>query len=282
MKSFQKQTASPSLRDAIAEVLIIAYRESTRLLESTFVQAGFCCETLRQADLPEYEPYAAAHRCLLNHETAWRKAATATRPTLIVEADFVPVVDFAQLPLPFNLHQVTVGLAWIYTCAPQLYSVTPEGFGEGFSTSAVAYIVTPAGAQCLCDGFVEAIVKTYGTGYHTFDSEIDEYLRKRGFKNYVPFRNYGEHGGRSNPEHQRNGMSGIHHADILYGKLAFPLPCLAEESFSELKFLNLRLFAWSKGMARLLLGKYLRLATLRGSSVPFRLIRFAIARQFNL
>jgi hypothetical protein len=270
------------LTDSIGTVLIVAYKESTDLLQATFIREGFLCDVVRQDDRPEYQHYASAHRCMLNHQRAWERAAQSTKPTFIVEADFVPVVGIGQLPIPFNLDQVNVGISWLYTCAPQLYSVTPEGFGEGFSSALVAYIVRPEVAKSLCEGLVETITAKHGTGYHTFDSEIDEYLRHQGFKNYIPFRNYGEHGGKSNPEHRRSGMSGVHHADVLYGKLAFLPPLVESEPLPRLKLFQVRLSARAKGLARLLLGKYLRLPVLRRSSVPLRLISFALRRHIAL
>ncbi len=282
LRKVKNQTSQVNrLCDRIPNLLIIAYRESTEQLEATLAQEGFECEVLRQLDQPEYQNYAAIHRCMLNHQRAWKLASQSEQPTLIVEADFVPVVGMGQLPVPFNLQQANVGIAWLYTCAPQLYSVTPEGFGEGFSTSMVAYILTPEGARHLCD-LVDEIIAKHGTGYHNFDSEVDEFLRKRGFKNYVPFRNYGEHGGRSNPEHHRNGMNGVHHADLLYGRLAFTPLFLVGQKHPRLKVWQMRSHARLKGIVRLLLRKYLRFPIVRNSSVPLRLIRFAIGRHFSM
>lgn len=266
----------PSLVEAIGQTFILAYREATELLETTLRQEGLQCEVLRQVEHPEYRAYASIYRCMLNHQTAWQQAAQSTQPTLIVEADFVPVVGFGQLLLPFNQAQPDVGISWLYTCAPQLYSVTSEGFGEGFSTGLVAYVVTPAAAQALVD-LVTEITEKYGTGYYNFDSDIDKFLRDRNFKNYISFRNYGEHGGKPNPEHRRNQMSGIHRADVLYSKLAFP-PAYTEVASPVLSFWLARSQARSKGIARLLLGKFLRMKVIRESSVPLRLIGFAIRR----
>lgn len=281
-KSRQKfmQSSYRTLAASIEPAFIVAYRECTLLLEASLKQEGFHCITLRQSDSFAAENFASAHRCLLNHQTAWRKAAQAHTPSLIVEADFVPVVGIGQLPLPCPATQT--GIAWLYTCAAQLYSVTAEGFGEGFSTSLVAYVITPEAAQCLCDGFVDHITAKYGNGYHTFDSEIEEYLRRQGFKNYIPFRNYGEHGGKPNPEHRRNGMSGIHHADVLYGKLAFTPMFLRGAKYPQFQLFQARLRARLKGIARLFLGKYLRVAIVKGSRVPLSLLRFAISRQFTV
>jgi hypothetical protein len=273
------------LVDAIGKAYIVAYREDTAELEQAIATSGFDYEVLRQLDQPEYAAYAASYRCLLNHQTAWQRAAIANQPTLIMEADFVPVQNIGQLPLPFDLNQANVGIAWLYTCAPQIYSVTAAGFVEGFSTALVAYVLTPNGAANLC-GLVEAITRSHGTGYCTFDSEIDRFLLDRGFKNYIGFRNYGEHGGRANPEHRRNGMSGIHRADVLYGKLAFtPRYAIAPSSSTSQSTENFtwaRFRARTKGIGRLLSGKLLRPAIVRNSTVPLRLVRTAIQRQLRV
>lgn len=276
--SNQSQGQSPvTLAEAIGQTFIVAYKESTTLLETALTEAGLPCEVIRQADQPDYQSYASIYRCMLNHQQTWIRAAQSTRPTLIVEADFVPVIGMGQLPLPFNSNQPDVGISWLYTCAPQLYSVTAEGFGEGFSTGLVAYVVTPDAAQALCD-FVAYITQNYGTGYFNFDSHIDWFLRMRNFKNYIPFRNYGEHGGRPNPEHRRYGMSGIHRADVLHDQLAF-LPTYAESTNRPaLHLLVARLQARFRGGLRLVLGRFVRFRVLRGSTVPWRLVSFAIRR----
>ncbi|MEB3355274.1 MAG: hypothetical protein VKK04_00910 [Synechococcales bacterium] len=283
------------LIDQIDRVLIIAYKESTTLLEKSLSQMGLLCEVLRQEDRPEYRGYAAAYRCLLNHHRAWERAAAADQPTLIVEADFVPVEQMGDLPLPFDPHQADVGVAWIYTCAPQLYSVTPQGFGEGYSTSTVAYIVTPQGARQLL-AMLDTVTQTEGTAYSNFDSRIDPFLRDRHLKNYIAFRNYGEHGGRPNPEHRRHGLSGIHRADVLAGRLAFlPLyacsdaalaatagDALPEPTWADWwRYFRARGQARLKGLGRLAWGKFLRPKVVRRSRVPLRLLGFALHRQLS-
>lgn len=270
-----RNPASQPLVQTIGQTFILAYRESTDQLAAALTAEGLTCEVLRQRDLPEYQGYASIYRCMLNHQQAWIKATLSSAPTLILEADFVPVLGLGQLPLPFRASQPTAGISWLYSCAPQLYSVSADGFGEGFSTGLVAYVVTPLAAAALCE-MVAEITRIHGTGYVNFDSEIDQYLRAKGFKNYIPFRNYGEHGGIPNPEHRRNGMSGIHRADVLYGQLAFA-PAYANAESTPLARMQARL----KGLARLLLGKFLRLKVLRTSSSPLRMLRFAIGRQIS-
>lgn len=275
--------AFPSLAQSIAQVFILAHRESTELLEAALNREGFTCEVLRQQHQPEYRDYSRSYLCLLNHAQAWQRATQTGKLTLIVEADFVPVVGIGKLPLPCNPNQPNLGITWLYTCAPQVYSVSPEGFAEGFSTSMVAYILTPQTAQCLLELAKEIQCKFGATTYTTWDSEIDSFLRDRHLKNYLPFRNYGEHGGRPNPEHRQNGLAAPHRADVLYGRLAFmPLYAIEQNKPSYLKYFSARLYARIKGMGRLVMGKFLRLQVLRGSSVPDRLIRFTLHRQLWL
>ncbi|MFM7427795.1 MAG: LPS biosynthesis glycosyltransferase [Elainella sp.] len=274
------QPASDSavpLIQAIGQTLIVAYREDTTKLEAALTQTGLACEVLRQIDRPEYQGYSSSYRCLLNHHRAWLRATQASQPTLIVEADFVPVMNLGQLPLPFRLNQTDVGLAWLYTCAPQLYSVTPDGFGEGYSTGLVAYIVTPAAAAALC----QLVTEIAETSYTTFDSEIDKFLRRQGLKNYIPFRNYGEHGGIPNPEHRRNGLSGIHRADVLWGQLAFLPPYATAVQQPRLALIQGRLQARTRGLGRLLAGKFLRPKVAKTSKRPLLLLRFALLRQLS-
>lgn len=271
------------LKDAIDPVLIIAYKESTELLEQALTQADLPCEVLRQQPQPEHQDFSPSYRCLLNHLRAWQRASAATRPTLIVEADFVPVVDLGQLPLPCNPNQPQLGITWLYLCAPQLYSVSSHGFAEGFSTAMVAYIVTPESAKRLIE-LAEAIRCTSDPiAYSTWDSQVDPFLRDQGFKNYIPFRNYGEHGGRPNPEHRQHGLSPAHRADVLYGKLSFMPPyAVTDGKTSYLNYAWIRLQARLKGIGRLLTGKFLRYKILRHSKTPARLLSFTLHRQLSI
>lgn len=267
--------ATARLVNHISRILIIAYKESTEKLEKFFAEAGFECEVVRQEDKPEYQNLSRSYLCLMNHKRAWEKATQESQPTLIVEADFVPVVGFSQLPLPFHPSHNDVGIAWLYTCASQVYSVSELGYAEGFSTSMVAYIINAKSAQHLIH-FAEALqAKQEGNVYSTWDSDIDSLLRGKKLKNYIPFRNYGEHGGLPNPEHYKNGLSKTHRADVLYSKLAFsPLYTTEENLFLA------RVKARIKGIGRLATGRFLRIAVIRGSSTPNRLIAFAVKRQF--
>jgi GR25 family glycosyltransferase involved in LPS biosynthesis len=280
-KTKNNQRFSNSLVKHIEKALIIAYKESTDLLEQTLTEEGFDCQVLRQQHQPEYKNYSPSYLCLLNHCRAWEIATSLNNPTLIVEADFVPVIGFGQLPLPFNPDQENVGISWLYTCACQVYSVSEEGYGDGFSTSMVAYILTPKAAKCLLELQKQIEENPGPLAYSSWDSSLDNFLRTRKFKNYIPFRNYGEHGGLPNLEHHKNNLSKTHRADVLYKKLAFMPMYVTDKKNPQLQLSLIRITARLKGLARLFLGKFLRVPVIKGSSVPFRLIRFAISRQIS-
>lgn len=266
--------------DYINQVFIIAYKESTELLEEAFKKENFSCEVLRQKHQEEYKNYSSSYLCLLNHKHAWERTIQQNKPSLIVEADFVPVIRLSKLPLPFNSHEKNIGIAWLYTCAPQIYSVSKDGYAQGYSTSMVAYIITPQSAQCLIELAEEIEEKIGATNYSSWDSGVDSFLRAKKLKNYLPFRNYGEHGGIPNPEHRQHGLSPTHRADILYGKLAFMPPYVTAEKHGQ-NYLSVRLQARLKGLARLARGKYLRFPILKGSSVPMRMLGFALSRHLS-
>lgn len=270
------------LSDGIGKTFIIAYKENTEQLEFLLKKEGLDCQVMRQKHQPEYQEYSPSYLCLLNHKSVWEIAKNQSQPTLIIEADFVPVIGLGKLPFPFDQDQSDVGVCWIYTCAAQLYSVSPDGYGEGFSVSTVAYIVTPKAAECLRSLEAQKRENPGPKGYSSWDSELDNFLRKHNLKNYIAFRNYGEHGGRPNLEHHQRGLSKVHRADVLYGKLAFTPLYLQDEANSNFKLQSSRFKARIKGLGRLLLGKFLRIPVLKGSSYPMKLVSFALRRQLTL
>ena len=98
----------------------------------------------------------------------------------------------------------------------------------------------------------------------------------------MPFRNYGEHGGLPNLEHQQNRLSKAHRADVLYGKLAFaPMYAKVNGQVNRWQWLKGRAYGRIKGFGRLLLLKYLRGEVVRKSAQGGELVRWAIARQMT-
>ncbi|MEL7331993.1 MAG: LPS biosynthesis glycosyltransferase [Cyanobacteria bacterium J06560_2] len=279
-----------TLISCVAQTFVIAYKESTEQLSTVLSEFGCDCTVLRQVHQPGYETYSPSFLCLLNHRSAWELALRSEKPTLIVEADFVPVQDFAQLPPPFDPADSAMGIAWLYTCAAQIYNVqtgslnsSAQAWAQGYSTSMVAYVITPKSARLLIE-LASQIEKDPGPHeYSPWDSGIEYYLRDRNLHNYVPFRNYGEHGGLPNPEHGKNKLSKAHRADVLYGKLAFaPMYATEKGGIDRWLWLKVRAYARVKGIGRLLLLKYLRAEVVKKSRQGKALIWFAIARHFTL
>jgi hypothetical protein len=273
----------PKLVNNIGKTFIIAWKESTQELEEFLQKEGFDWEVIRQEDKQENNHnFARSYLCMINHSRAWERAIEQNQPTLIVEADFVPVLGFGQLPLPYNPDRQDIGIAWLYTCASQLYSISKSGYAQGYSTAAVAYIINSNSAKYLLEMIAEIKTNLPPDRYCTWDSNIDKFLRAKNLKNYIPFRNYGEHGGIPNPEHRRQGLSTTHRADVLYGKLAF-CPLYASGKLGKyLTYLSVRLYGRLKGMARLITGKFLRCRVIKGSSVPCWLISFSLRRHLSI
>ncbi|MGD1896541.1 MAG: LPS biosynthesis glycosyltransferase [Phormidesmis sp.] len=278
----QNQETSATLVDCVAQTFVIAYKEPTEQLTTTLSKFGCDCSVLRQVHQPGYETYSPSFLCLLNHRSAWELALRSDKPTLIVEADFVPVSNFGQLPPPFDPADEALGIAWLYTCAAQVYNVSDAGWAQGYSTSMVAYVVTARSARLLIDLAAQVEKDPGPRTYSPWDSGIEYYLRDLGLHNYVPFRNYGEHGGLPNPEHGKNNLSKAHRAEVLYGKLAFaPMYAAVEGRVRRWQWWKARSYARVKGLGRLLLMKYLRAEVIRKSNQAGRLVRFAIARHLT-
>lgn len=264
------------LVDCVGQTLVLAYRENTDPLVAALSEAGCQCTVLRQEHQPAYAAYARSYLCLLNHRRAWAQAQQSDQPTLIVEADFVPVANLGELPPPFDPQRDDLGIAWLYTCAAQIYEISARGYAQGYSTAMVAYVVTAQSAQLLMD-LADGIATDPGpTAYSPWDSGIEYYLRDLNLINYVPWRNYGEHGGLPNPEHRENRLSATHRADVLYGPLAFA-PAYGQAE----AVVRARSYARVKGLGRLLLNKYLRWPVLSGSVQPLALLKFALGRQLT-
>ncbi len=265
------------LIDYTPKVFIIAHREDTAHLVAVLQNQGFDCEVLRQAHRPEQANFSRSYLCLQNHCNAWKWVQEHRLPAVVIEADFVPVKAFGQLPVPFDVNQADVGFSWLYTCASQVYDISPDGYAQGYSTSMVAYLLHPRCVDHLL-AFAEQITQDPGpTAYTPWDSQLDEVLLAQELRNYIPFRNYGEHGSYNpNPEHKANGLSRTHRADVLYGPLAF------EPMYAQVKGgWKVRLHARLKGLSRLAVGRYVRWVVLRRAEVPFKILRFALRRQLS-
>lgn len=263
------------LIDYSPNLFILAHREPIDRLEANLAAEGFDCQVLRQVHRPDQANFARSYLCLLNHRRAWEWVAEHQQPAIIVEADFVPVCHFGSLPLPFDPEHPDVGLAWLYTCAAQVYDILARGYAQGYSTSMVAYVLHPRCVGHLL-AFCDRITADPGpTRYYAWDSDLDKILLAENLRNYIPLRNYGEHGSNSpNPEHRALGLSPTHRADVLYGPLAFVPDYAASAGFWRTRFQG-RI----KGLGRLFLGRFVRPQVLRKAEVPLKILRFALGRQ---
>lgn len=277
-----KPPPGPPLAQAIARVFIVAYREDTTRLEAELRAQGFAVSVLRQELDAHTRTFSPNLRCLLNHASGWAIAAEAPGLSLFIEADFAPCRAFGRLPLPFDpaLHGEHAW-AYIYAGGPRIYEQLPSGHLLAHACSTVAYVMPPGVARFALDYVAELKVSHPDWSvYYPFDTVIQWYLMGRGARAFVPWRQLGEHGGLSNPEHFRFGMgassfrrllayAGVglnHHADNLAGPLAI-LPLYAQGRRPRLWRTRIegRLFGWY----RLLYGQ--TVAPLAPLSLPRRL-----------
>lgn len=113
--------------------------------------------------------------------------------------------------------------------------------------------------------------------YSGWDSRMGYWLKEQGIESYMPYRYYGEHGGRPNSEHRRAGFRPHHRADVLFGSLAF-VPAYAEGSV--LRFLALRARARLWGLARLAGGRFTSWGNFWRSKDKAMLLRVILGRHF--
>ena len=258
----------PALAECIVQSFIVAYKEDTSALEHALREEGLPVEVLRPHYTQQELTYSRAIRCLLNHASAWRRAREAGGMTLIVEADFVPCVGLGRMPLPFDpqLHG-DAGWAFLYSAGPRMFQCHPDGGLQGHSCTSVAYVVSPRVAGWLTEYVEEELVRNLDlTQYSLWDTQFQWHVMGKGGKCFMPYRNFGEHGGIPNKEHFRErvgfaarlrflGRMGIglnHYADVLHGRLKF-LPAYA--GGSRAKFFRTRLEGKVIGCLKLLAGR---------------------------
>ena len=268
------------LRD-VQNTYVVAYKENVVSLEQSLITEGFLPEVIRPDYTDVEKAYSRAVRCMLNHVNVWKKAAASRGLTLVVEADFIPVVGFGQLRLPFPDSKNQCAFGYLYVGGATLFDVHSENgriYGRGHGSCTVAYIIGPEAALCLMQ-FAENELETKDLSKHNlWDCRIRMFLQERGINSWVPFRQYGEHGGIPNPEHAQAGFNPSHQADRLFASLHF-LPLYARGS--RLRYFCIRLKAVLRGMLRLLFGRYLTWIDIRRAA-KYRslnqLLRFAAGR----
>lgn len=230
---------------------IVCYRENTALLKNSLKQEGFEVIESRQADKIG-DTTSFSINCLLNHKSVWSEVSLGNSGVIVVEADFVPAIGMAKLTVPFPPELSQESFGYLYGCGIEVYDLINNKYMRGHSGATVAYYLCPKAAQILCK-YSDTLLKRHSAeSYSTWDTEIRYFMQNYGVNSYIPFHNFGEHGGLPNPEHSARGLNGTHRADRLSARLHF-LPLYAKGS--RFRFYLERSMAWFWGVGRLVCGR---------------------------
>ena len=137
---FNSGGAANTLHSVSSGVIVVAHKEDTTALTNTLLADGFSVEEVRGPYTAEQQKFSAIMRCLVNHAHAWRMAADRDRPTIIVEADFVPVKGFGRLPVPVPQQKLSYSLAYLYSIGPQVWDLASRDVARGHGGGAVALL----------------------------------------------------------------------------------------------------------------------------------------------
>ncbi len=281
MNGKNNSTDIPLLKEVVEHTYIVAYKEDTSFLQKALAREGFKATVMRPNYSKKEKNYSAIIRCLINHANVWKECTERTGIILIVEDDFVPVVGLSSLPLPFRESVKNTSFGYLYACGPTLYELFEDRYVRGHAASTAAYLITAPVAKILLAFYKEELSTKDPHRHHGWDTYLRMYVQKRGIRTFLPFRQYGEHGGMPNPEHAEKGLP-PHRADVLYGRLHF-LPDYARGS--KKRFLAIRAYAKLRGIGRLLLGRYLEKPTLRntkGIKHKLHLCKYGISRLLSI
>ena len=119
------------LRTVSSGVVIVAHDEDTVPLRMALEAEGFSVDEVRGPYTDEQLAFSSSMRCLVNHANAWRIAVSRNRPTIIVEADFVPVRGIGDLPRPVPPDRCRNSLAYLYSVGPQVWDLAMPGVARG-------------------------------------------------------------------------------------------------------------------------------------------------------
>ena len=263
------------IKDVCQDISIIAYKEDTSILENFFRRLGFAVRIFRRTYSREEQSLPSQVRCLLNHRDAWQAIAESDRAAIVVEADFVPVRGFADAWAPFDPEVSPIAIGWLYAGGPVIYGFDRRGFAIGSSSTAVALLIMPEAASALLR-FASQELAAYGSEILLWDTYFCHRLRgTMDVPTYIPFKQFGEHGGIANPDHNLHMARGWHQGDILLGPLAF-MPLYARGS--TVRFLAIRARAVLRGLLRLLTGRFIEVQAFRGSHQKWLILSFTLRR----
>ena len=268
-----------SLQEITNKAFVVCYLENVDKLVDALCEEGFEVNINRQTDNSSTRKYSSIVKCLLNHYSVWKLVVEYNQPAVIVEADFVPIVGFGKLVCPFPPDQREISFGYLYGCGIEVYDIVKGLYARGHSASTVAYYVSPLAARYLCEFVNDFLDNNNPEEYSAWDTRIRKYIQNRGVNSFIPFRNFGEHGGRPNSEHDNVGLNGTHRADVLAGPLHF-LPIYSMGN--KMIFLRERLQGRCWGIGRLLLGRIIKMHDVRRQQSPFRMVSFVVKRQIDI
>ncbi|TRZ51570.1 MAG: hypothetical protein D4S01_04475 [Dehalococcoidia bacterium] len=260
------------------KIYILAYKEDVRQLENWFQQQGFSVSVCRRNYTQQELSFSTTIRALTNHRDAWSAIVASGEAGIVVESDFVPITEFGDAYAPFDPDISPIAVGWLYGGA-NLYRFDKGGYAIGHCSTAVALLITELAAPKLVKFADEEIKKSRGK-YSIWDSYMSHGLRREmDVPTYIPFKQFGEHGGlSSNPEHKKHKIREWHQADILLGPLAF-MPAYARGSVLRYRLLRLR--ANIRGLLRVFLGKYIAPCVFKSSDKKNMMIKFLFYKWFS-
>lgn len=260
----------------VEDAYVVCYRENIQGLSDALTDEGFAVHVFRQKLNKSFDHYSSAQRCLLNHLEIWKQIKKGQSSALIVEADFVPSHGMSTFDCPYPGYLDGSAVGYLYGCGIEIYDMIDSKFARGHSASTVAYIIPPTAARYLCEFANSIFSKPDGSRYSAWDTQIRYYLQERGVPSFVPFRNFGEHGGIANSEHAKHILVSSHRADVLANDLYF-LPEYASGSKALYHWVRFKARLW--GLARVVAGRLLRFHDVKRQSSPRSIIEFVLRRQ---
>ena len=207
-----------------------------------------------------------------------------------MESDFVPCVGFGRAPAPFDPQRHGPN-AWsfLYAGGPRIIWAHADGSMEGHAACPVAILISPETAKKLVRFGEEELTRIKNTTHSMWDTYFQWHVMGWGARCFLPWRNYGEHGGIANPEHRSAGIGwgcffpilmrfnafNAHRAECLIGPLCFP-PLYGRDS--RLTYLFTRLMARLIGWGRILRGHVITPAKELPLRDRWRIYRMAVKR----
>lgn len=260
-------TDLPPIGALAPRAVILAYKENTDKLSASLTAEGFEVFVQRAHYNDQELTYSRTIRCLMNHREAWIRASKSDKCTVVVESDFVPCIGFGRLPAPFNpKHHGPLSWAFLYAGGPRVRLAHPDGLLEGHACCPVATLLTPGAAEILVRYADQELANKDLQQHSLWDTSYQWWAMGQQARCFLPYRNYGEHGGIANLEHAASRVGWTHRFPLLARCKFFnnhPAECLVAPlhflppyaNGSKLSFAIQRFIARSIGFIRFFTGK---------------------------